>query len=568
MILMVAGRLCHEEPNVLDLSVPEAIVDKAGKPIRNKKTQPRLVLVGDQHGTWNVLDTILEENPEIEKNVYVFNGDYVDRGSFGFEIFVYLLLLKVLYPKNFYLLRGNHEITETTNVYQFLAEIQLKYSSQAQAVFTMSSWMFRQLPLAAVIDKSVFVVHGGLGRPPFTIAGLNEINRFRDPAPTPIRMTEPAVGMGETDVDVDEAMMDMDAKEGKKEEEEEKKDAKESESDSDSDSDIDSDSSPTADAEETLLLDVLWSDPDTEQDLPDGASWGPNVFRNTGILFNKDYVEEFLDREGLSMVIRSHSYEPSGYKSHWGGVCHTLFSVPNYISGQPSNGAYLTFFPSKTRPDFVVRTIRPHKALDLTHEPSAIPMGISLPSHTALQSWGLVGDADSGSSAGAGGKGRGKGKRRTANALTQAEEWPTPIGAGGQPNVRVIPHDLDSESTVLAVYAIPHAYKVSFRDSATVLRRLNKLRETPVAASKISLPKAVDMSKIDTDELLEATIDFTELLGMLMAFYDGDDGDDDDDDNFEIQFADDEVDDEYAYTAPVRRKSPGRPAESKLEAEE
>ena len=73
--------------------------------------QPRMILVGDTHGTFEVLENIFarEGLPSLH-NVYLFNGDYVDRGSFSIEVFVSLLVFKLLEPRSVFMLRGNHEI--------------------------------------------------------------------------------------------------------------------------------------------------------------------------------------------------------------------------------------------------------------------------------------------------------------------------------------------------------------------------------------------------------------------------------------------------------------------------
>ena len=46
---------------------------------------------------------------EIPDTNYVFIGDYVDRGSNSVETFEFFCCMKLKYPSNITLLRGNHE---------------------------------------------------------------------------------------------------------------------------------------------------------------------------------------------------------------------------------------------------------------------------------------------------------------------------------------------------------------------------------------------------------------------------------------------------------------------------
>lgn len=73
-----------------------------------------------------------------------------------------------------------------------------------------------------------------------------------------------------------------------------------------------------------IVSELLWSDPDEEAE-----TYKENT-RGAGFLFGKNQVEEFLEREGLIRIIRSHQLVDTGYKEHFNGKLVTIWSAPNY----------------------------------------------------------------------------------------------------------------------------------------------------------------------------------------------------------------------------------------------
>jgi serine/threonine-protein phosphatase PP1 catalytic subunit len=64
----------------------------------------------------------------ISKNSrYLFLGDYVNRGRQSVEVICLLLAMKVRFPNQIVLLRGNHETQAITRIYGFFDEVKRRY---------------------------------------------------------------------------------------------------------------------------------------------------------------------------------------------------------------------------------------------------------------------------------------------------------------------------------------------------------------------------------------------------------------------------------------------------------
>ena len=139
-----------------------------------------ITIVGDLHGQFADLKELFRVGGAVQRleNRYLFLGDYVDRGAKSVETLLYLFLLRLKFPDNVFLLRGNHESRYITRTYGFYDECVRKFGSAS--VWLAATDAFDALPLAAVIDKTAFCVHGGLSPDLPTIDSMREIKRVAE----------------------------------------------------------------------------------------------------------------------------------------------------------------------------------------------------------------------------------------------------------------------------------------------------------------------------------------------------------------------------------------------------
>ncbi|EGD73123.1 serine/threonine protein phosphatase 1 [Salpingoeca rosetta] len=134
-------------------------------------------IIGDIHGQYMDLLRQLEFGGTAHN--YVFLGDYVDRGKQSIETICLLFCLKVKYPKQYCLLRGNHECASVNRLYGFYDDCKRQYSIKLWKTFTMC---FNHLPVAAVVADEIFCIHGGLSPDLTGIEALRTLERPVDSA--------------------------------------------------------------------------------------------------------------------------------------------------------------------------------------------------------------------------------------------------------------------------------------------------------------------------------------------------------------------------------------------------
>lgn len=166
------GELCYaaeqifmHEPTVLQLKAPVKVF-------------------GDLHGQFGDLMRLFDEYgfPSTAGDItyidYLFLGDYVDRGQHSLETITLLLALKIEYPENVHLIRGNHEAADINALFGFRIEcIERMGENDGIWAWTRFNQLFNYLPLAALIEKKIICMHGGIGRSIHSVEQIEKIER-------------------------------------------------------------------------------------------------------------------------------------------------------------------------------------------------------------------------------------------------------------------------------------------------------------------------------------------------------------------------------------------------------
>ncbi|CAF0923874.1 unnamed protein product, partial [Didymodactylos carnosus] len=247
------------------------------------KVSPPCYILGDIHGNYQDLvcfeKSLWRATLLLTPASFVFLGDFVDRGTHGLEVIIYLLAAKFQCPKKVILLRGNHEIRKVQQMFSFYRECIIKFGdSLGKEVWEAINTVFDVLPLAAVIDEKILCLHGGI---PSSVNCSGDFITTVNEIPNPLSDPE---------------------------------------------------------NESPLAWELMWNDPysiDSTNQAPVGATGGffNNTRRSTGNFFTTEALMTFLEKNSFSHVVRAHEVQQVGFKVQLNGRLLTVFSSSHYCGG-------------------------------------------------------------------------------------------------------------------------------------------------------------------------------------------------------------------------------------------
>lgn len=283
---LVASGLSKKSPKSFILSNSE-IKFICAKSRRIFMSQPMLLelaapvkIVGDIHGQFHDLLRIFKLCGFPPNSNYLFMGDYVDRGKQSLETMVLLLSLKIKYPENFFLLRGNHESADITKMYGFYDECKRRNSNGVK-IWKLFVDVFNTLPVAATIADKIFCVHGGLSP---DLKNLNQIKKIQRP----------------TDIPDEGLLADL----------------------------------LWSDPQEKELSN---SNSNSNSNVKD---WKQND-RGVSYCFNERVVKKFCSNFDFDLIARGHMVVEEGYEFYGNRKLVTIFSAPNYCGEFKNWGAVM-----------------------------------------------------------------------------------------------------------------------------------------------------------------------------------------------------------------------------------
>ena len=244
-------------------------------------------VIGDIHGNLEDLqffaDNIWKMGVNLTAGKFLFLGDYVDRGMQSLEVTAYLFALKLLYPHKIFMLRGNHETRDVNGWEEHYAEKSFVRQCKdrfgphiGSQVWEECNQAFDRLALAAVIDQDIFCIHGGIPRPveDFT----SEIQAI---------MAVPKVAAVMPSYEHETEWMKQ------------------------------------------VAGDCIWSDPAADESYMElGADgFGESPRGGGAICFGAKAIDNFLEKNNLSYIIRAHEAHANGVSLSKGARVFTVFST-------------------------------------------------------------------------------------------------------------------------------------------------------------------------------------------------------------------------------------------------
>jgi protein phosphatase len=158
-LFRAVGECFSSEPTLLELSSPCRVI-------------------GDIHGQILDLFRMVNTFGLPGSASYLFLGDLVDRGEFSIECLVCVFLLKILWPDQVWIIRGNHEFSCLSSQCGFFSSVLSVFGSET--IFEEAIAVFAQIPLAARIDGQILCVHGGIGPAVTDVSVIAHVERPLD----------------------------------------------------------------------------------------------------------------------------------------------------------------------------------------------------------------------------------------------------------------------------------------------------------------------------------------------------------------------------------------------------
>eukprot|EP00930_Biecheleria_cincta_P027540 TRINITY_DN19329_c0_g1_i1.p1 TRINITY_DN19329_c0_g1~~TRINITY_DN19329_c0_g1_i1.p1 ORF type:complete len:582 (+),score=116.35 TRINITY_DN19329_c0_g1_i1:39-1748(+) len=265
-----------------------------------------LTVVGDLHGQyWDFMNILSLAGMPSADSPFIFNGDFVDRGSWSIEVILVIFAMKLKDPKSVSLNRGNHEMLETNILYGFCGECGVKYDMD---LFNLFSEAFRNLPLCQLVEKRALVLHGGLPGPDPRIWMPGQTHDPTDAIPMSSLATLEDIAATDRYLEITpEAYAES---LGPKTTDKEVNDKRH-------------------------LIDILWGDP------RGGVGYGPSYRKAKGVyMFGPDVSKAFCEKNNLQCVVRSHEVKAAGWRWDHPHIL-SVFSAPNYLDTGNNQGAFL-----------------------------------------------------------------------------------------------------------------------------------------------------------------------------------------------------------------------------------